>query len=190
LANVKREHDRTGTLVSRLLALQEPAWHASESDAEQRTSLVRDHVLSVAIWRRFGSLDFVDRLGFVRCPSSEEEFQELLSRVMSTALGLWRQGIHSCTDAYGPAKHCHAVELFAWIDVDSEQDLAKQKVSLRDAERRGEPLRHLTRLRRSVATEHGERMVQAALETFLNKEAQPLRALWQQCAGVAEALSS
>ncbi|CAE8609951.1 unnamed protein product, partial [Polarella glacialis] len=84
LANVKREHDRTGTLVSRLLALQEPAWHASESDAEQRTSSVRDHVLSVAIWRRFGSLDFVDRLGFVRCPSSEEEFQELLSRVMST----------------------------------------------------------------------------------------------------------
>ncbi|CAE8584250.1 unnamed protein product, partial [Polarella glacialis] len=92
--------------------------------------------------------------------------------------------------AYGPAKHCHAVELFAWIDVDSEQDLAKQKVSLRDAERRGEPLRHLTRLRRSVATEHGERMVQAALETFLNKEALPLRALWQQCAVVAEALSS
>mmetsp|Transcript_4569 Transcript_4569/g.12066 ORF Transcript_4569/g.12066 Transcript_4569/m.12066 type:complete len:425 (-) Transcript_4569:8-1282(-) len=197
-ANVQREHDRTGILISRMLSLQASAWEKASGEGstntDSRDRLARDYVFSVAIWRRFGSAEFADRLGFVHCPESEISLDMLRDRILDVACSLWTDGFHACTDAYEPASQCHAIELAAWLRKPRSGLLAEGHEQLASAlwqaESQGAPARKLRRMRRALASGCGARYVRAAYSCFLDEPSWPIRALWERSASLAAGLMS
>ena len=57
-----------------------------------------------ALFRLFGTSDFIETLGFM---DVHEWNASAWAKVAGVAVTLWRRGASSFTDAYGPAKHWH-----------------------------------------------------------------------------------
>mmetsp|Transcript_84259 Transcript_84259/g.236868 ORF Transcript_84259/g.236868 Transcript_84259/m.236868 type:complete len:379 (+) Transcript_84259:1-1137(+) len=184
-ANVKREHDRTAVIIRRLAELEVAHW--DQASASERKRLACCLLLSILLWRRFGTVDFIDRLGVLRdVPESEEEVSRLVEKVVACAVELWREGLHACSDAYLPARNVHNVELESWLEAKgrasetSESHLHK----LKEAYRSGLSAREIHRLRCDMVSEAGEKNMRTSYSTFVDSEAQRLRAVCDGCDAV------
>jgi len=195
LANIKRDHDRTGLLIKRLLEMQESRWMAAKT-IDAKRDLARSYVLTTALWRRFGTADFIDRLGFVDWPESENGFNQVIEKVIAAAVAVWREGLHACTDAYYPAKECHTREQHAW-KYSGDQSLPEEKYlkrqtrikRLSEAEEKGDLPRNLQRMREELTSRAGEKQVRESYSSVLNSlKERPLRALWEFGSDVVTAI--
>jgi len=191
ISNVKREHDRTSVIIRRLLGIQAPAWDEATTTSE-RERLARGYVITVALWRRFGTVEFIDQLGFQHLPNSEAELKELTERVLNAAVAVWRQGAHACTDAYAPAKHCHRLEDTAWKPGGMDTNLSVRRqarvAELREAERSGILPRSLAKMRMVLVSRGGEKYVRNAYAELIDCATRPIRSLWEQSCDVAASL--
>jgi len=191
VANVKREHDRTGLLVQRLLGQQAAAWQAAQADVEQKIQVARSWIFNVALWRRFGTVEFISKLGFKPLPKSPEALQALTEEVLGVALAAWSEGSHACTDAYGPAKNCNAIEYAAWLQKGVDKLSARRQnliSELKAAEEKGMPERDKQKLRSGLASRPGEKYLSNAYKQLLVDSHRPVRALWEQSAEVASVI--
>eukprot|EP00439_Symbiodinium_sp_Y106_P050603 s3592_g6.t1 len=160
--NVKKEHDRTSMLIRRLLLPLDDKWHSSES-RQQKRAVVREYVLSLGLWRRFGSVNFIHRAGLVAGDATPEE---LSAKAVSVALDLWKNGIHSCSDAYGPASRAHAAELYAWLGEEASKHLS---VALKLHPR------HMQQMAKSLVTDAGLVIVSSGFLQVLNENGKAFR---------------
>jgi len=117
--NVKRSDDRTTKVVERLLRTQDEAWVRGADGFEDKKARARSHLLNIAVWRRFGSADFIERVGWRRAPSNESELKVWEEQTVNVANSLWREKVAACTDAYFPARCCHNAEVSAWREASS-----------------------------------------------------------------------
>lgn len=153
-------------------------------------------VLTVALWRRFGTVHFMDRLGFVLMPETTSDMLRLGERILDIACALWREGQHACTDAYEPASHCNNLEIIAWLDGKLPQDGAEgespdSRQRAYFAAQAGQTASFdLQCMRKTLATQARERYVRYAYSTFLLGESWPLQDLCKSCEAVATVLVS
>ncbi|CAE7039562.1 Wdr53 [Symbiodinium natans] len=175
LRNVKKEHDRTSTLIRRLLLPLDDKWRSSTT-AQQKRAVVRQYVLSVGLWRRFGTVDFINRAGLV---SGDATPEDLCAKASTLALDLWKDGIHSCCDAYGPTSRAHAAELCAWL---GEEACKHLPVAMQLHPRHGQ------QMMKSLVNDAGLETVRSGLLQVLNKDGQPFRSLCEKADALADAL--
>lgn len=147
--NVKRQHDRSSVFMRRLVNA-----HPIRLDAVQQT--MEEYLWNLCLWRRFGTLQFMDKLGYVPIAVAEKEMPDLVK----VAMDLWRSGLHACTGAYGPAVRCHALELAAWHP--NKDDLAKTWAIDAPSVR--------AKRRRTAVTEDGLQRVKKAYEQLWNEK--------------------
>ncbi|CAE6969547.1 unnamed protein product [Symbiodinium sp. CCMP2592] len=173
------EHDRTSMLIRRLLLPLDDKWHSSTS-RQQKCAVVREYVLSLGLWRRFGSVNFINRAGIVAGDATPEE---LSAKAVSVALDLWKNGFHSCSDAYGPASRAHAAELYAWLGEEASRWVKEAGLDRRKAE--------LSRARRdyaqhflvmSLVTDAGLVIVSSGFLQVLNENGKAFRSSASQWA--------
>ncbi|CAE7647688.1 unnamed protein product [Symbiodinium sp. CCMP2456] len=171
--NVKKEHDRTSMLIRRLLLPLDDKWRSSTS-RQQKRSVVREYVLSLGLWRRFGSVNFINRAGLVAGDATPEE---LCAKAVSVALDLWKNGIHSCSDAYGPASRAHAAELYAWLGEEASKHLS---VALKLHPR------HMQQMTKSLVTDAGLVIVSSGFLQVLNENGKAFRSLFEKADELAD----
>eukprot|EP00746_Dinoflagellata_sp_MGD_P043901 gnl/MRDRNA2_/MRDRNA2_206926_c0_seq1.p1 gnl/MRDRNA2_/MRDRNA2_206926_c0~~gnl/MRDRNA2_/MRDRNA2_206926_c0_seq1.p1 ORF type:complete len:616 (+),score=86.03 gnl/MRDRNA2_/MRDRNA2_206926_c0_seq1:168-1850(+) len=114
VTNVKRENDRTTKLVRTLLDAKNEDWHSADSLREKK-AIAQQWIFNIAVWRRFGSWDFINTMGLREVPSTEHELQEFIEELSGLAVELWKTGICACSDAYFPTKRCYAYEHSLWF---------------------------------------------------------------------------
>ena len=103
--NVKRKHDRTTVEIRKVLEHYKSVWDQCTTQ-EQRRDMAKDYLMNIALWRRFGAAEFVQQIQWRRCPQTEDDLNVWLRETVDVAVTLWTKGVHSCTDAYNPARWC------------------------------------------------------------------------------------
>mmetsp|Transcript_96723 Transcript_96723/g.191758 ORF Transcript_96723/g.191758 Transcript_96723/m.191758 type:complete len:564 (+) Transcript_96723:45-1736(+) len=117
--NVKRSDDRTTKVVQRLLQEQNEAWARCETDSlPDNKARAMSHLLNIAVWRRFGSVDFIERVGWRSAPKNEFELDVWEEHTVEVAKSLWQERVAACTDAYFPARCVHNAEVSAWAEAE------------------------------------------------------------------------
>jgi len=114
LNNVRREDDRTTRCLRRVCSEAAQLWHLGEHEVH----LGRLLLLNIALWRAFGSIDFITSAGFRTDIVDWDE--AAFGPTIETALKLWRDGQHAFTEAYHPARTFNSIEKQAWKAGDEE----------------------------------------------------------------------
>lgn len=176
-------------LIQRLLSMQSSSWEAAKTDTE-RLQVASNYVFCVGLWRRFGSVDFMTRLGFRPLPASQAEFSVFINEVLEIAASGWREGMHACTDAYSPANKCHDLELAAWMQAGVEKVSARRQAritELRDGVQKGIANRDLQSLCSTLFSKAGAEYIRHAYRDFLTN-ASKIRELWEKSSNIASVL--
>jgi len=169
-------------------------------------------LMSLAVWRRFGTAEFAEALGWLHRTDYAAMLAAMPDRVVDAAVQVWSQGRHAVGERTAAQRAARAVEARAWefghaaaaedpatsaaAALDALGDSREAAAELREAELRGTLRqgggaaadRELMRLRSARVTAAGEAAVRAAYARLLNAKHQPLWDLWRKRHSVTAAL--
>lgn len=202
--------DSTTAQLHRLLAkkvAQLPAPFADlcrglgAQDALQARGLAQDFaercLLSLAIWRRFGTAEFAEQFGTVE-RTDEVSIFHLPRHAVDAAVAAWKSGRHAVAETSAAQACARRAEMRAWefgsVDAGAlgAQDFREQELALplargrkpTAAQRDGEA----ARLRAMRATAAGEAIVRPAYARLLGARHHPILELWRKRGLITDAL--
>jgi len=127
--------------------------------------------------------------GYRAAPESQAEFSTFLEDVLNIAVSGWRKGSHACTDAYGPANKCHALELSAWMQEGVEKLSMRRQAMIAELKQAVFEKGILPRERKdlccNLASRAGAEYIRQAYTEILTKS---IRELWDKSSSVAAAI--
>lgn len=142
-------------------------------------------LLSLAVWRRFGTGRFVQAMGWV--PRTDYAAMSALSgNAVDAAVAVWKTGMHAVEGGTNAQRCARTAELQAWRAAATPEDvealreaehvrtLAMSSAEIRRAEMR------LAEVRALRATAAGEAIVRAAYDRLLNARHHPIWDLWRK----------
>lgn len=147
-------------------------------------------LMSLALWRRFGTAEFAEALGWVERTDYAAVMSLVTVRAVEAAVQVWKQGRHAAA-GHSEAQRCvRSAELRAW-DLGcsgplraEHPDQGAPPVGPAAKRAAAETLAGLRARRASVA---GEAVVRGAYERLLHARHHPIWDLWRKRDGVIEA---
>lgn len=195
VTNVKRENDRTTVLVKSLIDLKRQEWYAAQSQ-ESREAIAQQWIFNIAVWRRFGSWDFIYVMGLKEVPRTEEELHNLIEELCGVAVDLWTKGICACSDAYFPTKRCHSFEHSAWFHKGKSAASSTWKtfayrrrliMKIKDACRFPVSQRKVEQWRAHLVSPEGKDRVIHGYRTLMTHR-DPIKGIWQNLRTICNSL--
>lgn len=186
-----RLHRLVAAQASRLSAQPRDLYSCGDPAAKaQAEEFAESCLLSVALWRRFGTAEFAETLGWLERTDYAAVNALLLGRAVDAAVQVWSEGHHAVANTSSAQRCAHATELRAWELGHGRrraEDARESAVVLRTAEQ-GCLLRkggaagetELARLRAACASPAGEALVRDAYQRLLNATHHPLWDLWRK----------
>mmetsp|Transcript_62568 Transcript_62568/g.136810 ORF Transcript_62568/g.136810 Transcript_62568/m.136810 type:complete len:240 (+) Transcript_62568:98-817(+) len=136
--------------------------------------------MTIAIWRRFGSLDFAEALGFLDRVDFAAMSNLLSGVALEVAVSVWRRGKHAAGDSSASQRSVRAAEQKAWQQGASLDRGAFPELTWTSG-RCGKGIDELQEtLRSRKVTAAGEHIVRAAYARLLNGKHQPILDLWRK----------
>eukprot|EP00931_Biecheleriopsis_adriatica_P067512 TRINITY_DN41639_c0_g1_i1.p1 TRINITY_DN41639_c0_g1~~TRINITY_DN41639_c0_g1_i1.p1 ORF type:complete len:417 (+),score=64.68 TRINITY_DN41639_c0_g1_i1:46-1296(+) len=149
-------------------------------------------VISVGLWRRFGSAEFAEAIGFVERTDYAAMIALLPGRAVDAAVAVWRSGRHAVASDTAEQRTVQKHEVRAWElgnqgpDAAEELRQAEYSVSVpSSSQARAEE--HLARCRACRASKPGEAVVKAAYERLLVGHDHSLWDFWRKREAIVQA---
>jgi len=146
-------------------------------------------LLSLALWRRVGTAEFAESLGWLPRTDYAAMSAALSSGAAEAAVRVWRSGRHAAGERTVAQRNVRAVELRAWeLGHGAAGDARESALDLRELEHRVLLRRgggraadaELARQRASCAHAAGEALVRGAYQRLLTATHHPLWDLWRK----------
>lgn len=140
-------------------------------------------LLSVALWRRFGTAEFAEAVGWIDRTDYAAMSVLLSTGAVDAAVGVWRQGRHAAC-GHGAQQHVRSAELRAWqMGRAKREDVGLELPGVQGGAA-GEDA--LTRARAAAVTPGGEAIVRTAYERLVNIPHRPFWDLWRKRRALVE----
>lgn len=159
-------------------------------------------LMSLAVWRRFGSVEFAETFNWVE-RTDYAAMCSLTSNAVDAAVRVWKAGLHAAADGSGPQRRVRDAEVRAWElgngsgkiirsakarigakpSADDAQELHRAEHARLLATSGAEVSRttaELVRIRASRVTPAGEAAVRVAYERLLDGTNHPIWDLWRK----------
>lgn len=186
-------------------------WRRGGKERARAEEFGEQCLLSLAIWRRFGSGALAEAMGWV--PRTDyAAVVALLDRVVEAAVDVWRSGRHAAAEGTAAQRSVRAVEAQAWAaghgsgsdhrmggvldgGGDRRENNAQEASDAENARTLSTSAREavftesrLQSFRATRATPAGEARVRAAYTKLLRSPRQPIWDLWEKRQSVVEVL--
>lgn len=167
----------------------------TSSITAERLKCTKDLIWSLALWRRFGTVLFAQRVTWIQVEEDVESQKVALNDLVEAAVCLWMSGDHAVLNGVEPAWHAFATERKAWqIGGNKEQqdrlrELETVKVpthSTQSSQSTSKRAKEVRGLRRELVTPAGEQAVRKAYQKLLFGRQQEVWDLWRNLDSVAK----
>lgn len=195
---LQREEQGTTARLHRLVAQhvtagsERPAKMYQKGDLatrERARFFAESCLMSLAIWRRFGTAEFAEAIGWLERTDYAAMMQLVTVRAVEAAVQVWKQGRHAAA-GHSDAQRCVCIaEMRAW-DLGNGATGSATDRELRDAEHhlnftmdsaaKRAANEDIMRLRAARVTVAGEVAVRGAYERLLHAKHHPIWDLWRK----------